>query len=124
MRRWFGVAAILLCIQPMASEIAANELDESPLPLRIERAFKDIRPRRPVVITHADDGSNRLFIVTQQGVIHVIPNRHDVKETRTFLDIESSVVYADRQNEEGLLGMAFHPNYEENGQFFVYYTDP
>jgi glucose/arabinose dehydrogenase len=122
MRRWFGVAAILLCIQPLVSEVAASELDQSPMPLKIERVFKDIRPRRPVVITHAEDGSNRLFIVTQQGVIHVIPNRHDVKQTQTFLDIESRVRYADQQNEEGLLGMAFHPDYSENGQFFVYYT--
>ena len=122
MKRWLGIAAILLCIQPTTVDLRAGEIDTSPLPLKIEVAQTEIRPRRPVVITHAGDGSNRLFIVTQQGVIHVVPNRRDVTETKTFLDIESKVVYADQQNEEGLLGLAFHPNYSENGQFFVYYT--
>ncbi len=100
----------------------AQSVDETPLPVRYEPAFAKLRPRRPVVITHAGDGSNRLFVVTQQGVVHAFPNRPDAEETTTFLDIESKVVYADRQNEEGLLGLAFHPKYAENGQFFVYYT--
>jgi quinoprotein glucose dehydrogenase len=97
-------------------------VDETPLAVRYEQTFTNIRPRRPVVITHAGDGSNRVFIVTQQGVVHVIPNDPNVKETSTFLDIESKVVYSDQQNEEGLLGLAFHPRYKENGEFFLYYT--
>jgi glucose/arabinose dehydrogenase len=39
-----------------------------------------------------------------------------------FLDIESRVVYQDKENEKGLLGLAFNPKYRENGQFYVYYT--
>ena len=75
-------------------------------------------------MTTADDESNRLFIATQQGVVQFIPNRQDVteKQLQVFLDIESRVVYNDRKNEEGLLGLAFHPKYQENGEFFVYYT--
>ena len=88
MNRWLGVAAVVLCMQPMMCDEVEAEVDTSSMPLQIERAFTQIRPRRPVAITHAGDGSNRLFIVTQQGVIHVIPNRRDVKETKTFLDIE------------------------------------
>ena len=61
-------------------------------------------------------------MVTQQGVIHVFPNRPDVEQTTTFLDIEDKVVYADQKNEEGLLGLAFHPKYAENGSFVVAYT--
>jgi quinoprotein glucose dehydrogenase len=45
-----------------------------------------------------------------------------VDQTSVFLDIEDKVVYADRQNEEGLLGLAFHPNFKQNGHLFVYYT--
>jgi glucose/arabinose dehydrogenase len=63
-----------------------------------------------------------VFIVTQQGVVHWIPNDQDVEKTNEFLDIESKVQYLDRQNEEGLLGLAFHPNYKENGFFYLYYT--
>ena len=109
-------------LDAIASAEQSKEIDERPLKLKIERAFKKLRPRRPVVLTHAGDGTNRLFVGTQQGVIHVMPNRQDVREMKTFLDIESSVVYSDEQNEEGLLGVAFHPDYRENGVFFVYYT--
>ena len=40
---------------------------------------------------------------------------------KTFLDIRDRVQYDDKENEEGLLGLAFHPKYKENGEFFVYY---
>lgn len=95
---------------------------DKPIAVEAERAFPNLRVRRPVIITNAGDGSDRLFIVTQQGIIHWIPNDQGVKKTNTFLDIEDRVVYKDKQNEEGLLGMAFHPEYKENGEFFLYYT--
>jgi glucose/arabinose dehydrogenase len=80
-------------------------------------------PLRPIVLTHAGDGSNRIFVGTQHGVIHVFDKQSVGRTgTKVFLDIEDKVVYNDRQNEEGFLGFAFHPNYKENGEFFVYYT--
>ncbi|MCA9212129.1 MAG: PQQ-dependent sugar dehydrogenase [Planctomycetales bacterium] len=100
----------------------AEDIDTSPIGVKTERAFPNLRPRRPVIITHAGDGSDRVFIVTQQGVIHWIPNDQNVEKTNTFLDIEDRVVYSDRKNEEGFLGLAFHPKYKENGYFYVYYT--
>jgi len=95
---------------------------DKPIAVKAERALPNLRVRRPVIITNASDGSNRLFIVTQQGIVHWIPNDQRVKKTNTFLDIEDRVVYKDKQNEEGLLGLAFHPEYKENGEFFLYYT--
>ena len=91
-------------------------------PSRPSAAFPQLRLRRPLVVTHPGDGSNRLFIVSQHGVIHVLPNDQSVKEAPAFLDIESRVVYKDKENEEGLLGLAFHPKFKQNGQFFVFYT--
>jgi glucose/arabinose dehydrogenase len=79
-------------------------------------------PLRPVEITHAGDGSNRLFVCTQRGVIHVFENRDDVTESRVFLDISPQTKFLDREFERGLLGLAFHPNYKSNGQFFICYT--
>ena len=114
---------LTLAIVTLASSVVVlAEVDESPIDIEVVRAFPNLRIRRPVVITNAGDQSNRLFIVTQQGMIHLIPNDQKVKETQTFLDIEDQVVYDDRKNEEGLLGLTFHPNYEENGYFYVYYT--
>ena len=113
----FAIAASLL-----GAANALADVDESALPLQVQRAFPNLRLRRPVVIANAGDGSNRVFFVTQQGVIHVVPDDPSVKKTATFLDIESRVVYKDKENEEGMLGLAFHPHYKRNGLFFVYYT--
>lgn len=77
---------------------------------------------RPIVLTHAGDGSNRVFVASQRGVIHTFPNDQNAQKTEIFLDIEKKVAYSDKQNEEGLLGLAFHPKYRENGEFFIYYT--
>ena len=63
-----------------------------------------------------------MVVPTQQGVIHVFPNDQAAKETTVFLDITDRVRYSDATNEEGFLGLAFHPKYKENGEFFVYYS--
>ena len=74
----------------------------------------------PTVITNAGDGTNRLFIAEQSGVIKLIKNTATmVVEPVPFLDIRSSV--DDSANEEGLLGLVFHPNFENNGYFYVNY---
>ena len=125
-----GCCLLVLLPMPMAATAAdgdddragTDDVDESPLKIGMEEAFPKLRIPRPVFLTHAGDGSNRLFVASQFGKIHVFPNEHAAKETSIFLDIRSRVVYKDKQNEEGLLGMAFHPKYKENGQLFLYYT--
>ncbi len=74
---------------------------------------------RPVDLTHAGDGSGRLFIVEQVGVIRILQDGQ-VLET-SFLDLRDRV--GAQSNEQGLLGLAFHPDYAANGYFFVNYTD-
>jgi glucose/arabinose dehydrogenase len=74
---------------------------------------------RPVAITNAGDGSGRLFITLQGGQI-VIYDGTQVLST-PFLDISSLVTCC---GEQGLLSAAFHPNYQSNGFFYVYYTQP
>lgn len=83
-----------------------------------------IRELRPMELTHANDGSGRLFAATQRGVIHVFKNDPSVEKTKIFLDLTEQIHdwKSPGSNEEGLLGLAFHPNYKENGEFFVYYT--
>ena len=71
----------------------------------------------PVDITHAGDG--RLFIVEQGGRIRIIDEDGTVLPT-PFLNISNLISTG---GERGLLGLAFHPNYEENGYFFINYTD-
>ena len=84
------------------------------------RAFRKLTFRRPLFLTHAGDASGRLFVGEQRGVIRVFANRPDVQLAGVFLDIQSKVRMA--HNEEGLLSLAFHPQYARNGSFFIYYS--
>ena len=72
----------------------------------------------PLAITHAGDGSGRLFITLQRGRI-VVFDGGQVLDT-PFLDIRGKVRCC---GERGLLSVAFHPNFGGNGLFFVNYTD-
>lgn len=73
---------------------------------------------QPVDIANAGDGTNRLFIVERAGVIKVVSAQGDLQST-PFLDIREKV---DRSGgEEGLLGLVFHPEYQSNGYFFIYF---
>lgn len=71
----------------------------------------------PILVTHADDGSGRLFIVELGGVIKVLLD--GATTPTTFLDISDRVLSG---GEQGLLGLAFHPGFETNRRFFVNYT--
>ncbi|MDP9483811.1 MAG: PQQ-dependent sugar dehydrogenase [Chloroflexota bacterium] len=73
---------------------------------------------KPLAIVNAGDGSGRLFIVEQGGRIKIIDGGTLV--STPFLDIHTKISTG---SERGLLGLAFHPSYETNGQFYVYYTD-
>jgi hypothetical protein len=72
---------------------------------------------RPIFVTHAGDGSGRLFVVEKAGVIKVLDGQ---LQSTPFLDITSRV--KSDGGEEGLLGLAFHPSYESNGYFYVHYN--
>lgn len=74
--------------------------------------------KSPVYVTDAGDDTGRLFVVEQGGTIRIIENRK-VLDT-PFLDI-SNLVDTDG-TERGLLSVAFHPDYKNNGLFFVDYT--
>lgn len=83
-------------------------------------AYPNLSFTRPVDIQNAGDGSNRLFVVEQAGIIRVFSDDSLTASATTFLDIRNKV--DDSRNEEGLLGLAFHPDFSGNGYFFVNYT--
>jgi glucose/arabinose dehydrogenase len=77
----------------------------------------------PVALAHPGDGTNRLFIADQTGKIFIIED-DELVET-PFLDISDKLVDLDTAyDERGLLGLTFHPNYSQNGRFFIYYSAP
>lgn len=83
----------------------------------------------PVLIENAGDGSDRLFVVDQVGVVYVFENRPDVEQATVFMDIRERVQNRQRLgDEQGFLGLAFHPHFGEADHpaardFYVYYTD-
>src|SRR3954452_13325307 len=109
----FNLAALAFALAFACISVAADNVDTSPLPLKAVRAFPNLKPRRPVAITHANDNSNRLFICSEYGQVLFFPNNQQADEITTFLDIEEKVDYEDKENEEGLLGLAFHPKYKQ-----------
>jgi glucose/arabinose dehydrogenase len=72
---------------------------------------------KPVLVTHAGDGSGRLFVVEQTGKIRVI--KGGVLLPDPFISLSASILTS---GEQGLLGLAFHPRFETNGKFYVYIT--
>src|SRR3989304_8513526 len=85
----------------------------------LQNAFPNLTFSDPLFLTHSDDGTNRIFVLEQEGRIKVFENSQSVSETKVFLNITDSAACC---GEMGLLGLAFHPDYENNGYFYVNYT--
>ncbi len=123
-------------IRELPADGSVPEPIDGTLKVSVEPAFPDVQwegwsPEdeqgrdqsfRPIFMTHAGDGSNRLFVAEQTGMIYSLPADPAAKEAKRVLDIRDRVKYSDRQNEEGLLGLAFHPKFKTNGHLYLYYT--
>ena len=144
-RIFFLTLALVLCVSKVwATEPAKAGFDTSrfvpvdtsllmgspdPLPpLVVEKVFPNLSFVRPVALTNAGDGSGRIFVLDQPGIIYVFPEDNDVKEADVFLDVSQKILSPLKNKpghpEDGLLGLAFHPDYKNNGIFFTYYTAP
>jgi len=77
----------------------------------------------PVALAFPDDGSDRWFVVDQIGLIFVI--RAGKRKAEPLLDLRDRMVeLTDVYDERGLLGLALHPDFADNGRLFVYYNAP
>ena len=109
-----------LAILSIGSPLVLYQLLNQPKPqtgvqYQVEVAFPNLSFDHPVGITNSGDGTNRLFVVGQLGVIYVFENRRSNSASNIFLDIHDKVHLG------ALLGLAFHPNFEKNGRFYVNY---
>ena len=112
------VALLLIVLVPALAGVAQSPNAALPM-LELERAFPALSFDRPVLLTHAGDGSGLVYVVEQDGVIHRVDPAAP-ERIEGFLDLRSRV--SRDGNEEGLLGLAFDPAFAENDRFYVYYS--
>ncbi len=120
----------LLLIGLLASPVAAAPIappDASTAPAgALSSGQVRLRPvvsglSNPLGIVNAGDGSNRLFVLEQRGTVRVV--RGERLQSGFFLDLRGVAGGLTSGGERGLLGLAFHPNFETNRYLFVYYTN-
>ena len=114
---------LALCLQQATPEPkTAPDASKQPVPrIRVTRMFPSLQLRRPVQALQAPGDTRSLFVLEQAGrIVRLDLQDAGVTEAPAWMDIREQV--NDRGNEEGLLSMAFHPRYAENGHFFLYYT--
>lgn len=100
---------LLLAVCAMQAILLAGTI------VRLQEVATDLT--RPVQVTHAGDGSGRIFVIELRGSIRIVEN--DQLQQGFFLDLTPRVLM---DGEGGLLSMAFHPNFSENRRFFCFYV--
>lgn len=106
-----SIATLLLTV---TSLFAAPQIE-------LTRTFENQKLKLPVALAIPPDDSDRLFLVQQFGKITILPEDRSSSESRTFLDLTDRPLIK-QQFEEGLLGLAFHPDYAKNRKFYIYYS--
>ncbi len=138
MRRWDMILAGVLLLVLVVVAIVSRPWQRTARPTPLSPAAEPTPPaievdpwtsirlesvsggfQQPTYLTHAGDGSGRLFVVEKAGRVWIVQDGQRLPEP--FLDITDRV--RSRESERGLLSIAFHPDYENNGRFFVNYTD-
>jgi len=104
-----------ICFSAVLGAAAFGQGVPAPLKIRLQQFLSGVTS--PVFMTNAGDGTNRLFIVQQNGIIKVL--QPGATTATDFLNISTRIISG---GERGLLGLAFHPDYAINRRFFVYYT--
>ena len=112
-----GVAGVAARETGQSDRVAAVVPTDSDVTLALVPVYTDLLD--PLFVTHAGDGTARIFIVGRWGTIWVAGG--NLAEPETFLDITEIV--RGNHGEQGLLGLAFAPDYVASGRFYVYYTD-
>lgn len=122
LRNAFGQGLLLLIVATLAACGPSAEAETPPQAppdapsVRLEEVASGLE--RPTSVVHAGDGSSRLFIVEQSGYVRILQDGSRIEAP--FLDVSGAI---SSEGEQGLLGLAFHPQYAENGRLFVNYTD-
>lgn len=112
----------VLTLTLSVTAVAAQETAVDPATVALETVATGFT--RPLLVTHAGDGSGRLFVVEQTGAIEIIADGETLPTP--FLNVSSLLsrdVFGGGFTERGLLGLAFDPDYTTSGLFYINYTD-
>lgn len=120
------VVALIVLVGVIAAVVLFNLIQPPSQPpiesqYNVDVTFPNLSFSHPVGLYSAEDGTDRLFVVEQEGRIQVFGNNPNVSVTEVFLDIRDLVLFG---GEQGLLGLAFHPNFAQNRYFYVDYVAP
>ena len=117
--RWVGISLAVLTLLVVSTSIDTTAKTNITWPTSISLSLIENGFTRPVHITHAGDGSGRLFVVEQTGRIYILLNGNKI--STPFLDIHDRVQA--QGGEQGLLSVAFPPGFgTTRDHFYVYYT--
>jgi glucose/arabinose dehydrogenase len=116
-----SLSSVLICLLIAFSSVVfiSKTSGQIPSPIIFDVAFPNLTFNQPDGIFPDPSRQNRLFVTEQGGVIKVFDNTKNVNQSTVFLDISERVLYG---GEQGLLGLAFHPNFGSNGYFYVDYV--
>lgn len=99
------------------------ELPASASGFQLIRVFPNLSVERPTSIVRPPDGTKRQFLVQQGGKVLILPTDESGRDSTVFLDIsDRKLADAGGDFEMGLLGLAFHPQFAQNGKFYLSYT--
>lgn len=101
-----------------SDETNIEPVDEEGKELALINAFPNVSFNQPLDLQSPNDGTDRVFVVEKRGRIVVLENDPNTTAGTDFLNL-SGISTA---SEQGLLGLTFHPNYNSNGNFYVFYT--
>ena len=109
------LALVAVAPRPVAESARADASTAEPVDLALVEVASDFSA--PLLVTNAGDGTGRLFVAERGGLVYVV--RDGRRRPRPFLDISERTLAG---GEQGLLGLAFHPNYERNRRLYVNHT--
>jgi glucose/arabinose dehydrogenase len=87
--------------------------------IQLTEAFPHLKFKQITELVPSPDTTSRIFLLEQEGRVRVFLNHEQTQKAEVFLDISNKIISG---GEKGLLGIAFHPSYTENGYFYLYYT--
>lgn len=115
-----AAVALALVAGSFSSRIAPSATAAEP-EIRLDPIYENLEIERPVVLKIPGDGTNRRFLVEQTGKIKILPADENGTEAKVFFDGTESIG-VEKDFEEGMLGLAFHPRFAENGRLFLAFS--